>query len=44
VPLQQVTDFLTGALLAAALKENAYLFDETPSIETADVLAAKLPG
>jgi hypothetical protein len=30
--------------LAAALKENAYLFDETPSIETADVLAAKLAG
>ena len=30
--------------LAAALKENAHLFEETPSIETADVLASKIPG
>jgi quinol monooxygenase YgiN len=30
--------------VAAALKENDYLFEERPSIETADVLAAKLPG
>jgi len=30
--------------VAAALKENDYLFLERPSIETADVLAAKLPG
>jgi quinol monooxygenase YgiN len=30
--------------VAAALKENAHLFEETPSIETADVLAAKLAG
>jgi quinol monooxygenase YgiN len=34
---------LTGRV-AQALKENDYLFDETPSIETADVLAAKMPG
>jgi|SRR4051812_40279982 quinol monooxygenase YgiN len=34
---------LTGKV-AAALKENEYLFEETPSLETADVLAAKLPG
>jgi quinol monooxygenase YgiN len=34
---------LTGRV-AQALKENEYLFEETPSIETADVLAAKLPG
>jgi hypothetical protein len=33
---------LTGRV-AAALKENAHLFEETPSIETADVLAAKIP-
>jgi hypothetical protein len=30
--------------VAQALKENGYLFEETPSIETADVLAAHLPG
>jgi hypothetical protein len=30
--------------VAAALKENAHLFEETPSIETADVLAAKIPA
>ena len=30
--------------LAATLKENAHLFEETPSIETADVLASKIPG
>jgi hypothetical protein len=30
--------------VAAALKENAHLFEETPSIETADVLTAKIPG
>jgi hypothetical protein len=30
--------------LAAALKENEHLFAEAPSIETADVLAAKLPS
>jgi hypothetical protein len=34
---------LTGRV-AQALKENEYLFEETPSIETADVLAAHLPG
>ncbi|MDT5096769.1 MAG: hypothetical protein QOC76_506 [Mycobacterium sp.] len=34
---------LTGRV-AQALKENEYLFEETPSIETADVLAAQLPG
>jgi quinol monooxygenase YgiN len=34
---------LTGRV-AQALKENEDLFEETPSIETADVLAAKLPG
>ena len=33
---------LTGRV-AAALKENAHLFEGTPSIETADVLAAKIP-
>ena len=30
--------------VAAALKENAHLFEEAPSIETADVLAAKIPA
>jgi hypothetical protein len=30
--------------VAAALKENAHLFEETPSIETADVLTAKILG
>ncbi|MDT5321746.1 MAG: hypothetical protein QOD88_4268, partial [Mycobacterium sp.] len=30
--------------VAAALKENDYLFETTPLLETADVLAAKLPG
>ena len=30
--------------VAAALKENAHLFEETPSIETADVLAATIPA
>jgi len=34
---------LTGRV-AQALKENEYLFETTPSIETADVLAAQLPG
>jgi hypothetical protein len=34
---------LTGRV-AQALKENEYLFEQTPSIETADVLAAQLPG
>jgi len=34
---------LTGRV-AQALKENEHLFEETPSIETADVLAAQLPG
>lgn len=34
---------LTGRV-AQALEENEYLFEETPSIETADVLAAQLPG
>jgi hypothetical protein len=34
---------LTGRV-AQALKENEYLFEETPSIETADVLGAHLPG
>jgi hypothetical protein len=30
--------------VAAALKDNEHLFEATSSIETADVLAAKLPG
>jgi hypothetical protein len=30
--------------VAAALKDNAHLFEETPVFETADVLAAKLPA
>jgi hypothetical protein len=30
--------------VAAALKANAHLFEETPVFETADVLAAKLPA
>jgi hypothetical protein len=30
--------------VAAALKANANLFEETPVFETADVLAAKLPA
>jgi hypothetical protein len=30
--------------LAAALKDNDYLFEETPLLETADVLATNLPG
>ena len=30
--------------VAAALKEHDYLFETTPLLETADVLAAKLPG
>jgi hypothetical protein len=30
--------------VAAALKGHEHLFEETPSIETADVVAAKLPG
>jgi hypothetical protein len=34
---------LTGRV-AQTLKENEYLFEETASIETADVLAAQLPG
>lgn len=34
---------LTGRV-AERLKENEHLFEETPSIETADVLAAQLPG
>jgi quinol monooxygenase YgiN len=34
---------LTGRV-AQALKENEHLFEETPSFETADVLAAQLPG
>jgi quinol monooxygenase YgiN len=34
---------LTGKV-AEALKDNADLFEETPLFETADVLAAKLPG
>jgi hypothetical protein len=29
--------------VAAALKENAHLFEGTPLIETADVLVAKIP-
>ncbi|MGP4056389.1 putative quinol monooxygenase [Mycobacterium sp. 4D054] len=34
---------LTGKV-AAALKANDHLFEETPVLETADVLAAKLPA
>jgi hypothetical protein len=34
---------LTGKV-AAALKDNAHLFEETPLFETADILAAKLPA
>jgi quinol monooxygenase YgiN len=34
---------LTGKV-AAALKENEHLFEETPEIETADVLVWKVPG
>lgn len=30
--------------VAAALKANAYLFEEMPVFETADVLAAKIPA
>jgi hypothetical protein len=30
--------------IAAALKDNAHLFEETPEFETADVLAARLPA
>jgi hypothetical protein len=30
--------------VAAALKDNAHLFEETPVLETADVLAAQLPA
>jgi hypothetical protein len=30
--------------VAATLKDNDYLFEETPVFETADVLAAKLPA
>jgi quinol monooxygenase YgiN len=30
--------------VAAALKDNAHLLEETPVFETADVLAAKLPA
>lgn len=30
--------------VAAALRANAHLFEETPVFETADVLAAKLPA
>jgi hypothetical protein len=30
--------------VAAALKDNAHLFEETPEFETADVLAARLPA
>jgi quinol monooxygenase YgiN len=30
--------------VAAALKENSHLFEGTPELQTADVLAAKLPG
>jgi hypothetical protein len=30
--------------VAAVLKDNAHLFEETPVIETADVLAAQLPA
>lgn len=34
---------LTGKV-AAALKDNAHLFEETPLFETADILGAKLPA
>ena len=34
---------LTGKV-AAALKENEHLFEEPPLLETADVVAQKLPG
>lgn len=30
--------------VAAALKDNAHLFEEPPVFETADILAAKLPA
>ncbi|MDX1882554.1 antibiotic biosynthesis monooxygenase [Mycolicibacterium sp. 120270] len=30
--------------VAAALKDNDHLFEETPELETADVLAARLPA
>jgi hypothetical protein len=30
--------------VAATLKDNAHLFEETPVFETADVLAAQLPA
>jgi quinol monooxygenase YgiN len=30
--------------VAAALKDNEYLFEATPQLETADVLAAKIPS
>ena len=30
--------------VAAALKDNEYLFEGTPQLETADVLAAKIPS
>ncbi|MCW2650066.1 MAG: hypothetical protein QOE41_4808 [Mycobacterium sp.] len=33
---------LTGKV-AAALKDNDYLFETTPEFETGDILAAKLP-
>ena len=43
-PLQVGSETQLVEKVAAALKDNDYLFEETPLLETADVLAAKLPG